>query len=67
MSRRLSAERDGGRLGLGGRLHLLLCDVCRRLRAQLRALGIAAARAPESGPSLSAAAKARLRRALGGS
>ncbi|MDE2490534.1 MAG: anti-sigma factor [Elusimicrobia bacterium] len=66
MSSRLSEARDSGRaLTLGERLHLLMCAWCRRFRVQLDVLGLAAARAPEGGPSLSAEAKARIRRALG--
>jgi hypothetical protein len=62
----LSEARDGGRsLGSHARLHLWVCDVCRRLQAQLALIGAAAARAPEEGPCLTEEAKARLRRALG--
>jgi hypothetical protein len=67
MSRLLSEARDaGGRIGLRMRLHLAICDVCRRVRAQFALLGAAAGNAPESGPALSPGAKERLRRALGG-
>lgn len=67
MSARLSEARDGGRrLSAPERLHLWLCLACRRVRAQFERLGRAAAAAPETGPSLSAEAKARLRRLLGG-
>jgi len=66
MSRRLSEERDGRALGWRERLHLRLCDVCARLRAQLGVLGRAAAAPPADGPALSPEAKARLRRSLGG-
>jgi hypothetical protein len=48
------------------RLHLWICDVCRRVRAQFGVLGETASRAPEKGPGLSPEAKARLRRALDG-
>lgn len=65
MSRRLSEERDGRVLGLRARLHLLICGVCSRLRAQLGILGNAAQAAPRGGPALTPEAKARLRRALG--
>lgn len=65
MSRRLSEERDGRGLGLRARLHLLICDVCLRLRAQLGLLGRAAREEPKGGAALTAEAKARLRRALG--
>lgn len=64
MSRLLSEARDSGRFSLGMRLHLLICDVCRRVRAQFDALGAAVKKAPESGAALSAEAKERLRRAL---
>jgi hypothetical protein len=65
MSRLLSAARDeDGGLSLRMRAHLLLCDVCRRVRAQFDILGRIVKRAPEEGPSLSADAKERLRRAL---
>jgi hypothetical protein len=68
MSRRLSDELDGqGALGPRERLHLWLCGVCRRLRVQLALVGRAARRPPETGPGLSAEAKARLRRVLDGS
>ncbi len=66
MSRRLSAERDGRRLDWRAHVHLWLCDVCRRARAQFAVLGAAVSRLPESGPGLSDAAKERLRRALDG-
>lgn len=65
MSRRLSEERDGRVLGLRARLHLLICDVCSRLRSQLGLLGTAARGRPQGGPALTSEAKARLRRALG--
>jgi hypothetical protein len=65
MSRRLSEALDGRALGPRERLHLWICDACRRLRFQLALVGRAARRPPESGPELSAEAKARLRRALG--
>jgi hypothetical protein len=67
MSRRLSDALDGGRaLGARERLHLWICGVCRRLRFQLALVARAARRPPEGGPALTAAAKERLRRALGG-
>jgi hypothetical protein len=67
MSQILSASRDaGGGLSLRARLHLLICDVCRRVHAQFEILACAAARAPEGGPSLSPDAMERLRRALPG-
>jgi hypothetical protein len=67
MSKILSESRDaGGGLSLRARLHLLICDVCRRVRAQFDVLGGAVKRAPEDGPSLSTDAKERLRRALRG-
>ncbi|MFI5349446.1 MAG: zf-HC2 domain-containing protein [Elusimicrobiota bacterium] len=68
MSRRLSEASDTGRaLSLSERIHLWICDVCRRLLFQLALVGRGARRAPEGGPALSPEAKARLRRALGGS
>lgn len=64
VSRLLSESMDAGRpLGLHARVHLRICDVCRRLRAQFSFLR-AAARSPESGPGLSEAAKERLRSKL---
>ena len=67
MSRRLSEALDAGRApGPRERLHLWICGVCRRLRAQLALVGRAARRPPEGGPALSAESKARLRRALDG-
>lgn len=65
VSRLLSEARDAGRpLGLHVRLHLSICDVCERVRAQFAALGAAARRAPDAGPRLSDEAKERLRRSL---
>ena len=65
VSRLLSESRDTGRpLGLHVRLHMSICDVCRRVLTQFEALGLVAKRAPETGPTLSNDAKARLRRAL---
>lgn len=65
VSRLLSEARDTGRpLGMHTRLHLAICDVCRRVLAQFEVLGAAARREPAAGPSLSAEAKERLRRAL---
>ena len=66
MSRILSEARDSGRLSFSAHLHLWICDVCRRVRVQFAVIGDAARRAPEPGPTLSAEAKARLRRALSG-
>lgn len=64
MSRLLSEARDAGRLGLRARLHLLICDVCRRVRAQFDVLGAVVRGSPSTGPSLTPEAKERLRRAL---
>ena len=65
MSRFLSEARDaGGSLSLSARLHLWICDACRRVRAQFDIVGRAARRSPEGGPSLSREAKERLRRSL---
>lgn len=64
VSRLLSEARDSGRpLGLHVRLHLGICDVCKRVRAQFKALGAAVKKEPAGG-ILSADAKERLRRAL---
>lgn len=67
MSRLLSEARDTGRpIGWHMRLHLGICDVCRRVLAQFALLGDAVKKTSGSGPALSAEAKERLRRALGG-
>lgn len=66
VSHLLSAELDGRRLNWRAHVHLWLCEVCRRARAQFAALGAAVKRAPNSGPGLTETAKERLRRALGG-
>lgn len=67
LSRLVSEARDSGRpLGAHARLHLWVCEACRRFRRQLDALGRAAAAAPEEGPSLAPEAKARLKRLLEG-
>ena len=66
-SKLLSEARDTGRsLGLNLRLHLALCDVCRRVLAQFAVLSAVVKKEPRSGPGLSPEAKERLRRALGG-
>ena len=63
----LSEALDSGRpLGMHVRLHLALCEACRRVLAHFALIRHGAGRAPEAGPSLSAEAKARLRRCLGG-
>jgi hypothetical protein len=65
VSRILSESLDSGRpLGMHARLHLSLCEACRRVLAQFALLRHGAARAPETGPSLSPEAKERLRRFL---
>lgn len=65
VSKYLSAALDDGRpLGLHVRLHLFLCETCRRVLAQFAWIRHGAARAGDAGPSLSDAAKARLRRSL---
>jgi hypothetical protein len=64
MSRLLSEARDAGRLGLRARLHLMICDVCRRVRVQFDVLGSIVKKAPDAGAALSPEAKERLRRAL---
>lgn len=67
VSRLLSEALDSpkaNRLGLSVRLHLSICAVCRRVRAQFAWLRRGAARAPEEGPALSPEAKSRLRRFL---
>lgn len=67
VSRLLSEALDTGRpLGLRVRLHLSICAVCRRVRAQFAWIGRGAARAPEAGPALTPEAKARLRRLFDG-
>jgi hypothetical protein len=66
VSKLLSQARDTGRpLGMHVRIHLSICDVCRRVLAQFALLGAFARKAPEAGPGLSDAAKDRLRRAIG--
>ena len=65
VSKILSESLDSGSpLGLHVRLHLSICEVCRRVLAQFAALRHGAARSPAEGPPLSAEAKARLHRAL---
>lgn len=65
VSRLLSEARDSGRpLGSHVRLHLWVCEVCRRVKAQFDLLGRAAKACGDSGPGLSAEAKERLRRRL---
>ncbi len=65
VSKLLSESLDSGRpLGLHARLHLSICEVCRRVLAQFETLRRCAARAPETGPALSPEAKDRLRRRL---
>ncbi len=67
VSRLLSEALDSGRpLGLHVRIHLGVCEVCRRVLAQFALIRHGAARAPEGGPDLSPEAKARLRRSLDG-
>lgn len=67
VSRLLSEALDSGRpLGMHARIHLGICEVCRRVHAQFALLRHGAALSPEEGPSLSSEAKARLRRALKG-
>ena len=65
VSRLLSEALDSGRpLGMSVRIHLGICEVCRRALAQFAVLRHGAAHAPEEGPSLSSEAKARIRRCL---
>ena len=65
VSRLLSESLDSGRPpGMHVRLHLSLCEACRRVLSQFAWIRHGAARAPEGGPSLSSEAKSRLRRAL---
>lgn len=65
VSRLLSEALDSGRpLGMHVRIHLSICDVCRRVLAQFELIRRGAARPPEGGPGLSPEAKARLRRSL---
>lgn len=62
LTRLVSEARDAGRpLGAHARLHLWVCEACRRFRRQVAVLGRAASGQPPEGPSLSADAKARLR------
>jgi len=61
----LSEARDSGRpLGWRVWLHLSICDVCRRVRAQLNWIGAMVRKEPAGGPGLSKEAKNRLKRAL---
>lgn len=65
VSRMLSEARDSGRpLGAHARLHLWVCEVCRRLKAQFDLLGRAAKACGGEGPALSTDAKERIRRRL---
>lgn len=65
-SKYLSEALDSGRpLGWHIRLHLGVCEACRRVLAQFALLRHGAASASEEGAVLSLEAKARLRRALG--
>ena len=65
VSKRLSEALDAGRpLGMHVRIHLSICDVCRRVLAQFALIRHGAARAPETDAVLSDEVKARLRRAL---
>lgn len=65
VSKYLSEALDSGRpLGMHVRLHLTLCEACRRVLAQFALIRHGASRAPETGPSLPPDAKARLRRLL---
>ncbi len=65
VSKRLSEALDSGRpLGMHVRIHLAICEVCRRALAQFALMRHGAARAPETGAVLSAETKARLRQAL---
>jgi len=66
VSKVLSDALDTGRpLGLHVRLHLSICETCRRVLSQFAVLRRGAARSTAEGPPLSAEAKARLRRFLG--
>lgn len=65
VSEYLSQAMDSGRpLGMHVRLHLTLCEACRRVLAQFALIRHGAARAAGGGPSLTPEAKARLRRLL---
>lgn len=65
VSRLLSEARDAGRpIGSHARLHLWVCEVCRRLKEQFDLLGRAASQCHEKGPGLSDEAKARLKKTL---
>lgn len=65
VSKHLSEALDSGRpLGMHVRIHLSICEACRRVLSQFALIRHGAARASETGASLSPEAKARLRRAL---
>ena len=62
VSEYLSEAMDSGRpLGMHVRLHLTLCEACRRVLAQFALIRHGASRVPEAGPSLTPEAKSRLR------
>lgn len=66
VARLVSDSLDSGRpLGLHAKIHLGVCEVCRRLLAQFELLRRGAASAPDAGPCLTDAAKERLKRSLG--
>jgi predicted anti-sigma-YlaC factor YlaD len=65
VSRRLSEARDSGaRPSPSVRLHLLICSVCRRVRAQFELIGLLASSAEDPRAFLPEAVKERLRRLL---
>jgi hypothetical protein len=61
----LSEARDSGRpLGSHARLHLWVCEVCRRLQKQFEVFCRASAACHEKGPCLPDDVKARLKKKL---
>ena len=61
----LSEARDAGRpLGSHARLHLWVCEACRRLKRHFDVFCRASAQCHEKGPCLSEDAKTRLKKSL---
>lgn len=64
MARLMSDARDAGRpLGWHARIHLGICEACRRVLKQFALLG-ALAKTADAGPGLSAEARERLKKTL---
>jgi hypothetical protein len=63
VARLLSEAMDGKPIGLHAKLHLSVCDVCRRLLDQLTILR-RACKSDEHCPGLTPEAKARLKKSL---